>query len=144
MDSGRKELIGIFMSKIIVLVKEDLDIIYARESSPGQLGRSLLKLSRLVDSRLIKNLGFSPQRQLGRLFGDEANFLSFILSSDSRLAIEFGVRFRDGRRTSNGFLHARWDGIGVAGPYRIEIKGAERSVNDFCEVLELYLHLPEL
>lgn len=132
------------MSKIIVLVKEDLEIIYARKISPGQLGRSMLKLSRLVNSRLIKDRGFFPQRQHGSLFGDEANFLSFILSSDSQLAIEFGVRLRDGRRTTSGYLHARWDGIGVTGPYRIEIKGEERCIEDFCAVLELYLHLPAL
>lgn len=130
------------MEGVPLLTAEELEQLCATGASPGRLAKSWVRITRLLDERVVR-----PTRQ-GRLRGrrvyrDTRNFLDLAFHADGRIDMAFGVRGGHGGQRSVGRLQAHWDEIGLTGPYDIEIRERPRTLGEFCAVLEDYLELPE-
>lgn len=131
------------MATIPVLTEDQLDGIDREVNVPGRLVRSWSQLTRLVRGRL------APARPGGdaarkRLYRNESHYLELSINAAGALAIEFGRLTLGDERLQLGRLGARWDELGLTGPYAVSLREREHTLNTFCAVLEHYLTLPEL
>ncbi|MCA0395063.1 MAG: hypothetical protein LCH70_13265 [Proteobacteria bacterium] len=122
----------------------ELSAIDRDANGPGRLARSWTQMTRLVRERLLDPAAPRQVRARARIYRDGHHFLGLAISAHGDLSIEFGALDRAGQRVTTGRLHARWDALGLTGPYRIAVRGREHTLNTFCVVLERYLALPEL
>ncbi len=127
------------IANIPLLTGDELDAIRAVADGPGRLARSWTLLTRLVRKRLAPEATPAP---IQRVYRDRTHFLGLQLGRDQALHIEFGPLRPSGAPVPVGRLSARWDGLGLTGPYRILLREREETINTFCAVLEPYLHLP--
>ena len=127
----------------IIWTREVLDAVFAEANVPGQHRRAILLLSQVLGSRLF--VRGERLRLPGRcLYGDEYNFLLLESSSLHHATVSVGIRLRGGKLSACASLTVRWDGLGVAGPFKTMIRGSDRSVGEFCAVLSKYLDFPEI
>lgn len=130
------------MNTIIpILTTAELDGIHERANAPGRLAKSWTQLTRVVRERLHPGGGGTPR---ARTYRNTGHYLVFEVTARGELAIEFGGMAHSGQRVALGRLDARWDELGLTGPYRIVLRDREHTLNTFCVVLERYLPLPEL
>ena len=129
------------MTIIPVLTQEDLQAIEATVEIPGQLAKSWMALTRLVRERL-PGLASGKAAALDSLYRNETHYLALAIGSDGELKLDFGTLDANLRQFPVGRLSARWDELGVTGPYRVLVRDREYSLNVFCAVLERYLDLP--
>ena len=129
------------MASIPLLTVEDLDTLGRTVNVPGRLVRSWSQLTRVVRERLHPGRGGTPR---ARTYRNSGHYLAFEVTTRGELAIEFGGMAHSGQRVALGRLDARWDELGLTGPYRIVLRDREHTLNTFCAVLERYLSLPEL
>ncbi|MCR6664151.1 MAG: hypothetical protein NVV60_13625 [Luteimonas sp.] len=129
------------MADIPLLTHELLDGFRKAAAAPGRVAWSWMTVTRLVQQRLR-----SAQRGrglVGRSFhGSATHYLSVEMISGRGVAIEFGVRNSTGGVSALGRLDARWDEIGLTGPYRVVLREKVDTINTFVAVLEDYLGLP--
>lgn len=128
-------------TEIPLLTIDQLDALRSASEGPGQVARSWMTLTRLVRDRLRSPGAGAWRHGTSRAYSDTLHFMSLSLESSGVLRIEFGI-CRARAQVMVGSLSARWDEIGLTGPYRISIRGREESLNTFCAVLAPYLALP--
>ncbi|MCW5580033.1 MAG: hypothetical protein KIS72_01640 [Luteimonas sp.] len=126
---------------IPILTTAELDGIHERANAPGRLAKSWIQLTRVVRERLAPG---GAARARTRTFRNGGHYLVLEVTAGGALSIEFGGMAASGRRVVLGRLDARWDELGLTGPYRILVREREHTLNTFCVVLERYLSLPEL
>lgn len=130
-------------STIPTLTPEELERIGRAANTPGRLAKSWAQLTRLLRDRLQPGMSPKP-RARRRLYRDQSHYLVFQSAASGELQIEFGRMGPSGEQVRIGCLKARWDELGLTGPYDITFRGREHTLNTFCVVLEHYLGLPEV
>lgn len=132
------------MNTIIpILTTAELNGIHEQANAPGRLAKSWTQLTRVVRERLTPGSGGAPRGRT-RTYRNTDHYLVFEVTARGGLSIEFGGMAHSGQRVVLGRLDARWDELGLTGPYRIVLRDREHTLNTFCVVLERYLPLPEL
>lgn len=124
------------------LTAENLAGIERVAAGSGRLARSWAQMTQAVRDRLSLGAGKRPRAQ-ARLYANQTHYVVFDVASTAELAIEFGIFGMGGERQRLGRLQARWDELGLTGPYRIAIRGREHALGTFVAVLQHYLTLPE-
>lgn len=128
-------------AEIPLLTIDQLDAIRVASEGPGQVARSWMTLTRLVRDRLRSPKAGAWRNGASRAYADGMHYMSLSLGGSGVLRIEFGVR-RSSAEVVVGSLTARWDEIGLTGPYLISIRDRDENLNTFCAALEPYLELP--
>lgn len=128
------------MSTIPLLTLEDLAALRERSEAPGQLARTWTALTREVALRLGNSRPWVRTRR--RTYADERHYLHFEMDREGAVAIAFGSFKRDGGCIPVGQLAARWDAVGLTGPYRVLLRGRAYPLATFHAALEPYLSLP--
>lgn len=134
---------GHFTTPIPALTAEELAAIERAASGPGRLAKSWTQLTLLIRERLGTGAAKKPRARL-RQYGNGTSYAVFRLGAAADVAIEFGFINAQHERQRLGALQARWDELGLTGPYRIVIRGREHKLGTFGAVLEQYLTLPEI
>ena len=131
------------MASIPLLTVEDLDTLGRTVNVPGRLVRSWSQLTRVVRERLMSDRQQRRGVPRSRLYRDESHYLVLTVAVTGTLEIAFGRLTQSDERLCLGRLVARWDELGLTGPYEIHLREREHTLNTVAAVLEHYLALPE-
>ena len=141
MDDGRAKDMAQHTTDIPLLTHALLEGIRKDAAAPGQVARSWVTLTRVVRQRLLTERTARRNGAL-RSYRSATHYLSLELARDHCVVIEFGACRAGGRRSAIGRLDARWDEIGLTGPYRIVVRDRADTLTTFNAVLQDYLLLP--
>ena len=131
------------MTTIPVLTEQELDNIGRVANAPGRLVKCWSQLTRVVRDRLMTAHQIRRGAPRSRVYRDANHYLELSVTPQGALLIEFGQFAHGDVRQRRGRLAARWDELGLTGPYDVTLRDSEHTLNTFCAVLEHYLTLPE-